>query len=56
VSLAQWRGRDQDATLIQIKIKIEIAGAACPVGDLSQPRALPDNHEHQQDARPAPSR
>jgi hypothetical protein len=40
VSLARWRGRDQDATLLQTKI--EIAGATCPVGDLSQRRALPD--------------
>jgi hypothetical protein len=44
VSLGRRRGRDQDATLIQIEIGIE--GGACPIGDLVRPRASPDDHEH----------
>lgn len=36
VSLARWRGRDENTTLIQIAISAE---GACPVGDPSQPEA-----------------
>jgi hypothetical protein len=40
-SLAQWRGRDQNTTLIQIEISAE---GACPVGDPLQPKAEHRDH------------